>query len=232
MKNKKKNPFRPNKLLLLAIFIALSSLFAGGFLYYEHHKALKIQKQEEIDRLEAEHQKNVAKQKREMQALFDVYLKQFVLDLKQGVQRYKKARKIIYDLVQPYNFETPEYARENYKIFTENVAPTLRQESDNVIGIFAYYQALLETDLQNKDGSIQQEFSNEWKAMSSEQAGVYVNFFTSQEELLRAYEELIKFYYVYSKLYDVDVEENEFSFKRDQDAQLHDKLLKAVEDLR
>jgi len=219
-----------NSSILTAVF--LISLFGIGFFYYEHQKALEIQKQEDILRIKEEQKIKLVQQNIEIQALFDVYLQQFITDLKQNVKRYKETRQVLQELTQPYNFETPEYARENYMLFTKNVAPTLRQTSDDVIGTFSYYQNLIEKDLQGKDSTIQQNFSKEWKAMSAEQAADYVDFFTSQEDLLRAYEKLIEFYYVHSQLYDVDVETNIFSFKREQDAQQYQKLLKAVEALR
>lgn len=217
---------------VLIVFLLLITVGTAIFLYkkdqdLEHQASLKQTRIETEQKL-AERKK----QKEEIQALFDVFLNQFALDLKAGAKEYKKQNSVLREITQAYNFETPEYAKENYELFTEKIAPSMRRQANNIVGIFELYQIKIEEELSQKDDDIRDFFRQEWQEMSTKQAGAYVDFFTTEEMRLQAYGDLIKFYYVHSKRYDVDVAANTFLFHREKDARIQKDLILNITEIK
>jgi len=64
--------------------------------------------------------------------------------------------------------------------------------------------------------------------MTKEHLKTYVDFFTREEEMLQAYDALITFYYTHSKRYKVDIENNVFLFKNDNEKAQEIKLKNAL----
>ncbi|PCI55217.1 MAG: hypothetical protein COB36_06220 [Alphaproteobacteria bacterium] len=213
-------------------FIILVFLFitvAGGL--YQLH--LYKQHQDEIHAQQAKAEQAKKEQTRaELDKLFEQYLINFKGDLKTKAAAYKDIRTVLKEILSPYNFETREYTKENYLLFKDNVAPKLRNKAVDIINIFAEYKNNLQADLKSQDNKIQEMFLLKWQDMSNKQLDKYIDFFTKEEALIQAYEELITFYYVHSNLFSVDVEENVFLFDREKDKEEEVALRKKIKVLR
>lgn len=215
-------------ILLLALVLGAS---AGGVYLYKEHRAKKIEaeilkKEQEIAKLKKE------QRRAELDILFKQYIEDFTADLKKQAKSYKENLTVLREMFNAYNFETPEYTKENYQLFKNQVAPSLRADSDALIEIFQSYSERLEQDLAQEDSDLKEQFRAEWRAMKDDQLDQYISFLTHQEELLQAYSELITFYYVHSNLFTVDNENNVFLFTREEDAQAHDEILQKIEVLK
>ncbi len=214
--------------LLYGVCFAVISAAVGGSLYVYDQKQKSYQAQQEQIRLENAEKE---KQKAEMQVLSDKYLKEFVADLKKQSASYKKQKRVLKEIISPYNFETPEYSKENYNLFMNEIAPSLRSQSNAIINVFEQYTEKLAEDIKGNDDELQVQFMNDWNDMSADQLGQYIDFFSQEEKLLQAYEDLIRFYYIHSNLFTVDIEKNVFEFKRTKDKIKQAELLKRIKSL-
>lgn len=204
--------------LILASFVSVACA-AGAFFYVKEMRKAEEERQraEALALYEAEFQ--------EVQALFDTYINNFISDLKVAMRDYRETRLVLPRMVAAYNFETPDYAKENYSIFVEDIAPSLREKANNVLQIFARYEQMLKKDLGGRNSKIEADFSKRWQEMSDEQLEIYVNYFMREEELIGAYDNLMRFYVRYSNLYTIDPDDEVFVFKREEDKARHLALL-------
>ncbi len=204
------HPLKSHKFIIVFLFIAI----AGGL--YQLH--LYRQHQDEIHTQQVKAEQEQKEQARaELDKLFKQYLANFKADLKTKATAYKDSRTVLQEMLNPYNFETKEYTKENYLLFKNDVAPDLRNKATEIINIFVEYKDSLQEDLKSQDNKTQEMFLLKWQEMSNKQLDKYINFFTKEEALIQAYENLITFYYTHSNLFSVDVEENVFLFNREED---------------
>lgn len=211
-------------IVLAIITILLGSIY---WLYFNHApENIEPPQQKTVET------SNYNESNAEIEALFELYLDQFKEELKVKAKEYKKSRSLLKEIFSPYNFETPEYTKENYTIFKEQITPNLRGKSGEIINIFERYQKIITENLGNKDSEISKLFLSQWQEMSRKQLGNYINFFTKEEQLIQAYEELMEFYYVHSNLFKVDIENNEIIFERAQDKETETILREQIKVLR
>jgi len=232
---RKNDPKNQNNLTAIFIYGLVLLLITGGALayYIDLENKKEIQRQQEIELAEIQKQKEAAlKKRKELQELYDTYLNEFTNGLREKAKTYKKTRMILKDIVRPYNFETTKFAKENYNLFKRDIAPSLRIQAADIIESFVVYREKIEADLSDEDGDIQETFMDKWMEMQQEQLTKYVEFFAREEDLIQAYDDLITFYYTHSRLYEIDLEENEFVFKREEDQTKQEKLLRRIESLR
>tara|TARA_R110001592_G_scaffold3525_32_gene20218 strand:- start:8191 stop:8904 length:714 start_codon:yes stop_codon:yes gene_type:complete len=211
--------------ILLLLVIAGSAAF---YVQNENQRPIKAAQQKEHDAKIAQKKQDL----QDIQKLFDTYLNDFKEELRVKAADYKDTRLILKDIIQPYNFETQIYAQENYTLFKTEIAPSLRQKAAEIIGVFETYDKKLETNLKDKDNDLQQTFRQEWKDMHNDQLTKYVTFFSHEEELIQAYDDLITFYYAHSKRYKVDAEKNIFIFSHKADEKKVDVLLSRLNALK
>ncbi|GEM_PF-5503561 len=210
-------------------------LFGGIFLLLLFGSNIYIKHKNQQNKLHAQQLKFAAEQeviiRAELDNLFDVYLYNFKTDLKKAAALYKGSRKVLKEILSPYNFETPEYTKENYFFFKDHIAPDLRRKSADIIDIFQKYTDRLKEDIENKNSNIGQKFLLKWQKMSNAQLGNYVIFFTKEEQLIQAYEEIIEFYYIHSKRFSFDIENNTLLFDKKEDKDKEQYLLQKIKDI-
>ncbi len=207
-------------ILLIIISLVIS------ILYYQNQQTIRH------DNLLAEQllliQKNKEKRRSEISSLFDEYLNNFKNELHEKAKLYKKSRKILKSIISPHNFENQEYTKENYFLFKNNIAPDLRAKSAEIIVIFQKYKEKINAELDTQENDLNKLFLSKWQEMSHEQLNKYINFFTKEDELIQTYDELITFYYIHSKLFKIDLENNKFIFTQDKyqkkEEYLHQKI--------
>ncbi len=205
-------------------------LIIGGTFYKVHYD-----KQQEIKRIEQEieaEKLRKAKQREELNQLFDLHITNFKNELKENASSYKNSRLVLKEIFSPHNFETKEYTKEIYLLFKNNVAPNLRTKANEIINIFVKYKELLENDIGKHDSDTKKQFLLKWHEASQEQLNRYIDFFTKEEELIQAYEELVTFYYVHSNLFSVDIKNNIFLFDREEDKRTETKLKNKIQSIK
>jgi len=213
--------------LVLCLCIALGG---GAYVYKLHVQEIAFAKKErEAAQIKA--QKEREKRKAEIQTLFDAYLNAFENELVDKASVYKKTRKLLKNIIRPINFTNATFAKENYVLFKEILAPSLRNQSAKMIGIFESYSNHVEKELASDENELQKIFLAQWKEMTKEQLGQYIDFFAREEKMIQAYDELITFYYTHSKRYSIDEEGNKFLFSNHEDEIKAQALRERVQEL-
>lgn len=200
----------PKLLLCFVITGGCAAIYLG---YINIRKAAIVEQKEQEQKKAIEIAKKTKnKRKKEIQTLFDTYLNEFQNDLLEKAQSYKKTRRLLRNIIRPINFETTDFAKENYDLFKESLVPSLRKKSADIIFVFEDYSEKIEKDLAGDKNEIKQLFLDKWKNMTKEQLDNYVDFFSREEEMIMAFDDLITFYYTHSKRYEIDTEKNRFLF--------------------
>lgn len=217
-----------SRLSLIFVLAALvSALAAGGaYLYVQDLREAEAERQRIAALAKAKAER--AARLEEVQSLFDTYLNSFIKDLKIAMREYRADRSVLPRMIAAYNFQTPEYAKENYVVFVEDVSPSLRKKADDVLSIFSEYNEKVATELNDDDDDIAQDFARQWNEMSEEQLESYVDYFVREDALISAYGDLMRFYVRYSNLYSIDPEDEVFIFQREEDEEKHLLLLQRL----
>jgi hypothetical protein len=215
---------------VLALCLCLA--FGGGVYAYKSHmhaKALSVQK--ELAAAEAKAQEEREKRRAEIQILFDAYLNAFKGELFIKANTYKKTRKLLKNLIRPVNYIDTASAKENYFLFKESLAPSLRKQSVDIIDIFERYSNKNQKELADEENDLHRIFQDQWEDMLRDQLTNYINFFAREEELIQAYDALITFYYTHSKRFVVDDLGDDLEFSNPKDKEKAQLLIKRINDL-
>lgn len=216
------------KYMYSLIVLCTSFLCAGGYFYHLHIYEIEKLRIQETHRLqqEAKRLEDIKAQKdAEFQKIVNRYLSDFTKELEAKMRNYKKNRKMVRELINPLNHETPEYSKDSYDHFTKVLMPYLREQSSHVINTFQHYKIALDTELVNESTERRERFQRQWDEMMKKQLDQYIAYFIKEDKVLAAYQDLIEFYYVHSKLIAIDFEEDAFLFKRKQDEIKHLEIL-------
>ncbi len=218
-------------LAIVFMISAIVAVTAGGYYLHKQHQnalieAKRLEEEQEKQRLEDE------KRSKELDYLFENYVNRFKTELKDRATSFKENKTILVEMFNAYNFETPEYTKENYTMFNQDIAPALRASSDSIISLFENYSIKLAQELSSENSETQELFQEKWNKMKTRQLEKFVSFLSKQEKFLESYEELMTFYYVHSNLFSVDMDKNEFVFEREEDKKQHEKLLQNIKELK
>lgn len=209
--------------LFLSLLIGFVLAGGAGFYYVQEERAARA---EETARLA---QEDAARQHREaLYKSFEGILNDFIGSFAGEMKAYKKQRLILREIKQSYNFETLEDAKANYTLFIEDLAPTLRKSAITVMDIFPRTEARILELVEEEDAETKALFLDEWQAMKQKRSADCIAFFEIEDEMLQAYEELLKFYYVHANLFQVDPENGAIVFSRPEDAEKEKELLERI----
>lgn len=151
---------------------------------------------------------------------YEDILNSFVKDVAAEVKAYKLSRMVLKEMVKPHNYVNPEYAKVNYLEYKNNIQPLLLKQSQKVLSIFDLSGAKLDAALDDKPEDTRLFIRTKWLAMRDNEYRNYQAYFDADAKLLKAYEELFRFYYVKSKKYQIVNDAFVFSDPSDQAAEL------------
>lgn len=163
---------------------------------------------------------------------FEKFLNEFLKDLGSETNVYKKDRRILKEVISPYNVEGTENAEKSYKAFKEDIAPTLRRKGQKIIDIFQNSENAVVALLAEQPEDVRSTLMSTWQEMKKKQLNGVIDFLANEERLIGAHERLLKFYFVHSKLYSVDPEKGEIVFKNPKYEQEEQEILGEIEKLR
>ncbi len=210
-------------IIITLLVVGVSASF--GILYYKKEQQ-RIEQQRILQDMRAKEKKE--QHRKELQALFDIYLNDFKIEIQKKTRKYKESRKALKEITKPENFETPDYAKESYDVFKSAIKPSLQKQTEETINIFEKYRTKIKNDIENKDSDVSREFVSQWRHSNDEQLSKIIDFFAKETVLIQSYDDLITFYYTRSKLYTVDTKLKIFIFDRDEDIEEHARLLNAL----
>lgn len=222
-----------NIILVLALCGVLSG---GGYVLYQNNLAqeAKLLEQAEEERLAAEQAQKDKEEAEKIAALtkeFEGFLNDFLTDVSQELREYKITRKVLVSLMQPANLRETKYIEENYEM-GEATVMSLRLQMDKVMRLFETaeieFQELLTKWPEGRGESIRQN----WRSMRDEQVDVYLGYFTSEQDLLEAMQNLLSFYNEKRDVLRVDVIDDRIEFDDEEDTLRHEELKITVDALK
>lgn len=218
--------------ILLIFMISSATSVIIGISYVKN----KTQAQAQTDQIKLEQaelkQKKARTHKENLEKQARLKIQKFTNDLKTRMDQYQRQRKLLAQIIDAHNYETPEYARETYDNFRDNLAPSLRQNGEAVINFFATNDKILDPILLTDPSFKEYKIYKEWKAQHTELLNRYVEFFLKEEEILQNYDALITFYYRYNGYYSVNAETNSFIFNSAQAEEMAAKLRAPIDALK
>ncbi len=228
-------PFPQIKPINIYLIVGLLSICIGGYAYHLHVyelEKLRIQEEHKLQKEEERLRKIEEKKNAQFQKIIDRYLADFTQDIGEKMRDYKKNRKMVRELISPVNHETSAYSKNSYDHFTKNLLPFLRKQSAAVIDTFQRYKIALDKELIDETTERKEIFQKRWNDMMKDQIESYIEYFIKEDKLLAKYQELIEFYYVHSKLVEIDDEEDAFIFTRKQDEIKHLEILERLKNVK
>jgi outer membrane murein-binding lipoprotein Lpp len=182
-----------NALLVIALLIVLAG---GGYILNEDHK----RKQAAIEKIEAEEQakaEEAARIKAEELAAkkqeFEDFLNAFLKDVYAKMQEYRQARKVVDNLDKPSNLTKAEYAREN-AVFAEQTIMDLELQMGEIMLSFQQADVEAEPLIEKFDEEDQAAIRSEWEKVHAANSEQFTQFFSMDQDILRAQLELLQFY--------------------------------------
>ncbi|MCB1531944.1 MAG: hypothetical protein KDJ35_03645 [Alphaproteobacteria bacterium] len=155
---------------------------------------------------------------------FEYTLNVMLRDVAVKTSEYQKTRKVMEDLVQPENFEKPDYIDENYLVFQETL-PALKEKSAEILTVFEKADADINALAAKKDEKGRAVILEQWSELKQKDAAAYQRFFELEAELLEAYDRLMRFYYVKRGTYTYNSETQRIEFKNESDDALQKNLI-------
>lgn len=150
------------------------------------------------------------------QTQFDEILKTFLADVNKAVGEYRAERKIIVESVKPENLQEPAYVEENYDM-VRALLPSLRKRKDVIFNAFDVTEVKVQELVAMQPEADRQPILDQWAKLKQEQMNLYQNFFTAEDEIIKAYDNLLTFYYSKRYEFTVDLEKNTIVFKTPED---------------
>ena len=147
---------------------------------------------------------------------FERSLNDFLRQVDARMQDYRNDRKVLEGLVRPENMRDPAYIAENYALAQE-VIPSLRTQMDALLNVFDEKEKEVRAILANQPESARKRIFKYWKDMKNEQASAFVTYFTVEDEIIKAHEALIQFYYAHRQSITYDRDNNEVHFVNPED---------------
>lgn len=177
------------KLYLSIVCLVFLSASAVSYSFYVSH-------QKELQRLEYEKAERTRQEneKRETEEKFVLQIKELAKTITQRVNDYNKQMIVVKESIKPYNYEKTEFATENYKFFSNEIIPLLHKSADVVIATFEEYDTKIKEQLKSAPPELLPRLRQEWTILRNTQMENYISYFKQQEKILRAHQELLKFY--------------------------------------
>lgn len=207
------------KITFIAV-LAVLVVASGGMYVMKNHQTTfeKIQAAEEEQR------------GRELERQFEEFLNKFLKNIHDGMVSYKKERKMLIELVGPANLREPVYVEENYKL-AQQLMPSLRQKMADVIGIFEVAQGEVEALLLGQPEAVRARIVQEWEELKRVQGQAYMDFFTTENDLLTAYQSLMDFYYEKRAVFKANPDARKVIFENAGDADEEKRLKQRIDDI-
>lgn len=163
---------------------------------------------------------------------FEAFLNSFLKGLAKQTAQYKKDRRILKEAINPYNLIGTENAEQSYTIFRDEIGPMLRNKSERLLSVFAESEKVVQGLLEDKSAATKDRLFSAWKNLEKEHMNGLLDFIENEDRLITAHEELLKFYFVHSKLYKVDMDSGKIVFSNEKYTAREAELLGNIEKLR
>ncbi|MGB0720067.1 MAG: hypothetical protein ACPGRX_06315 [Bdellovibrionales bacterium] len=218
---------RRNELLFVAI---LSTFIVGGlftFTRWHHSENLFGQNR----KLTVEGNREFQRSSVSVNKKVETILNDFLRDVAAEMSDYRKQRKVLDDLIKPVNLRDASYVESNYALGQQTIA-ALKSQMNDVMAVFDDKDNALRDALRGQSASFRANILRKWAAMKSEQADVFVNYFTFENKILAAYQDLLGFLYEKRGAYAYIPDQADIIFQQANDQRRYQAMLQNLENLK
>ncbi|MCB1651800.1 MAG: hypothetical protein KDI46_07095 [Alphaproteobacteria bacterium] len=188
-------------ILLVAVFLIV--LTGGGYMLYQgqsvklaqqHAARAQAEKDQRaaIAREEMERAEEIQAREAALKEKFEDFLNGFLQDVSENVREYGESRKVLSGLVDPINMRAPEYIEENYAL-SETVILRLQLQMDKIMGVFEQADKDFVVLLDQWPVSQKDIIEGAWQQTRDQQAGLYIAYFESEQELIKVIQDFLAF---------------------------------------
>jgi len=200
-----------NIVLVVALLAVLA--IGGAFLYKSGTgRSSEAAKEQEAQVAVRE---QVAKKRYEAKKVlyseFEAALNGFIQELDQEARAYKALRKVYMDLIVPVNLRAPEFVVENHNIGVRTNME-LQLQMEKIISMFTNTDAKMRNLISRLPDDEAERASAQWKSLQDEQAEMYLQFFTADQDIFAKVQQLLGFYYAHRADMSIDVARNSVDF--------------------
>lgn len=147
---------------------------------------------------------------------FEKLLNGFLLAVNEKARAYKNERKVLGELVKPENLSSSEYITQNQQVMKQTIA-ALHLKIDDLMLVFEKTQGDVQALLTGEPPAVAEPILKTWSELKSEKAGLYVDFFSIEEKILQAYDDLMAFYVLKKGEFSYDAQTGQITFKNPED---------------
>lgn len=204
-------------LILVVALLAVLSL--GGWILYQNQEQKRAEMAAEQARLEQVAQEERA---RHMQAVED-FLNGFLHDIQKAALEYKNRRRVLVSLSQPQGMKTAEYVEQNADL-AESTILALQLQMDKIMKMFNKSDEDFAALIAFLDEADRPGLEQKWQQERKAQADLFMGYFASEQDVLKAYGELMRFYEARKSVMHIDESGQNFVFDSPEDAAEAQKL--------
>ncbi|MCB1782723.1 MAG: hypothetical protein KDI13_01890 [Alphaproteobacteria bacterium] len=209
---------------ILPVILAGALGIGAYFGYTEYNRRQEEIRQQHESEEQARKEHDLALEKS-----FETVLNDFLKEFRDKAADYKEQRFLLMEITEPINFETPQYAADNFNLFKNHLAPTLHKNAIEVMGVFDSYGKKVQALLASEPKETQDKIWGEWQNMRARQVDVYIKYFEQEDRLIAAYEELLKFYYQRANMYHYDKKSDKLVFSMPPDREVERGFYQKIE---
>lgn len=199
---------------IVPVIVAIVILGIGGSFYYKQYSA------EQKERAERD----------ALNQSFEDFLNKLLKNVHAGMVDYKQERKVLVEATGPGNLGTSEYIEENYQL-VQALIPSLRQRMANVIKTFEDAEAEIAGLVEGQPETVKTGILKKWADMKQSQGQVYLAYFAAENDILSAYDDLMRFYHDKRNEFTVVPETRALVFKDPKDDEEAKRLQQRITDL-
>lgn len=125
---------------------------------------------------------------------FEFALNEFLQDIRRQMVEYKRRRALLDDLVKPRNLSDALAVKGNYDL-SRTLIPQLRADINTLMQTFETKEREVRALSSGQPSSIRSRVEETWANMKEKHIRTYVTYFTLEDEILSAHENLLALYY-------------------------------------
>ena len=213
-----------NTLLVVALLIVLAG---GGYILNENFKQKQAEAEQEAAAEREQRAAEVAAKKQE----FEDFLNAFLKDIHGKMREYQMARKIVDELDNPANLTKKEYAVENAAL-AEQTIMDLELQMGEVMLSFEEADKEFEDLMAKYEEDEQDGIREKWESVHGENAEKYTQFFTMDQDILRAQLKLLQYYAEHNEEMFINLNSNRIIFEADESEAMEKELKDNIRELK
>lgn len=213
-----------NALLVIALLIVLAG---GGYILNENFKQKQAEAEQEAAVEREQRAAEVAAKKQE----FEDFLNAFLKDIHGKMREYQMARKIVDELDNPANLTKKEYAVENAAL-AEQTIMDLELQMGEVMLSFEEADKEFEDLMAKYEEDEQDGIREKWESVHGENAEKYTQFFTMDQDILRAQLKLLQYYAEHNEEMFINLNSNRIIFEADESEAMEKELKDNIRELK